>query len=105
MSRQIRSMIPAGPWSTSKIRADVIARTETKWAQNVSSMTVYRAALNVTHIRVFDAQLGDTDADCEEINGKVFTIDEASGIEPLDHPNCTRSFAPVVNRPGEGGEE
>ncbi len=97
IARQIRSAIPAGPWGSSATRAEVIARTETKFAQNVSSIRIYQESPNVDQVQVFDAQLGDTDGPCVEIDGKIFTTEEAALIPPLEHPNCTRSFAPVVS--------
>lgn len=96
MARLLREKISAGPWSSAEVRAEVIARTETKYAQNVSSMRVYQAAENVTGILIFDAQLGDTDDACMRINGQTLTVDEAAALAPLEHPNCGRSFAPVV---------
>lgn len=95
-ARLLRDGISAGPWGSVQTRAMVIARTETKWAQNVSAMAVYTQADTVTGIQVFDAQLGDTDADCEAMAGRIFSVQEAAMIAPLDHPNCTRNFAPVV---------
>ena len=96
-ARKLRDGISAGPWKDVQTRAMVIARTETKHAQNVSSLEVYSKAENVSRIQVFDAQKGDTDADCEAMNGRIVTIAEAQSIPPLDHPNCTRSFAPIVD--------
>jgi HK97 family phage portal protein len=95
-ARRLRDGIAAGPWPDVQTRASVIARTETKHAQNASSMEAYQRAEHVTGIQVFDAQLGDTDAPCMAINGKVVSKQEAGSIEMLEHPNCTRSFAPVV---------
>lgn len=96
-ARRIRDGISAGPWRDVRTRATVIARTETKYAQNVSSMALYTRAENVTGIQVFDAQIrDDTDEPCVQINGRVFSVEEARGIAPLEHPNCSRSFAPVV---------
>lgn len=106
IARRIRDEIPGGPWKSAKTRAQVIARTETKYAQNQSTMEVYTNSENVTGIVIFDAQLGDTDENCmaieaERVAGRVWTIEEANTIPFLDHPNCTRSFAPVVGEPVE----
>ncbi len=91
----IRDEIPAGPWLSTQTRAEVIARTEAKFAQNESSLTVYANAENVTRVQAFDAQLGETDADCENRNGQIMTIEEAGMI--TEHPNGTLSWAPVVD--------
>lgn len=102
IARRIRDQIPAGPWLTVETRAELIAQAETKYAQNVSSMEIYSAADNVTGIIIFDAQHGVThDPYCtyleqERLNGRVWTVEEARAIEPTQHPNCSRSFAPVV---------
>lgn len=102
IARMIREQIPAGPWSSSEVRAEVIARTETKWAQNVSAMEIYRNAENVTGIQIFDARIGDQhDQRCIELDGRTVSVEEAAAIEPLEHPNCSRSFAPVVGAPVE----
>jgi len=93
---RIRDLVAAGPWADSRTRALMVARTETKFAQNASSMAIYREAETVSSVQVFDAQLGDTDAGCQALNGRIFTLEEAQKIPLLDHPNCTRSFAPVV---------
>lgn len=87
-ARRIRDGIASGPWADVRTRATVIARTETKYAQNASSMEVYSRAENVTGIQIFDAQLGDTDEPCLQANGKIVPIAEAASIEMLLHPNC-----------------
>ena len=106
IARRIRDEIPGGPWKSAKTRAQAIARTETKYAQNKSAMEIYTNSENVTGIVIFDAQLGDTDENCmaieaERVAGRVWTIEEANAIPLLDHPNCTRSHAPVVGEPVE----
>ena len=101
IARRLRNRVPAGPWPDPQTRALVISRTETKHGQNISSMAVYRAADSVTDVQVFDAQAGDTDEECEQINGRIFSLDDAQAVPMLAHPNCTRSFAPVVGAPVE----
>tara|TARA_Y100000310_G_scaffold47500_3_gene44083 strand:- start:6331 stop:7659 length:1329 start_codon:yes stop_codon:yes gene_type:complete len=100
IAREIRDGISAGPWRDVQTRAMVIARTETKFAQNESSLTVYEAADNVSSVQIFDAQIGPTDADCEERDGAIVSFAEAESLSESEHPNGTLSFAPVV----EGGE-
>ena len=102
IARRIRTEIPAGRYRSTLTRGRVIARTETKYAQNVSSLETYRRSVNYTHVRVFDAQLGDTDSPCEIANGQTWTYERADA-EPLQHPNCTRSFAPVRVGPSVNG--
>ena len=102
LAQSIQNQVPAGPFQKagSAYRAELIARTETRWAQNVSTMEVYKAADTVTSVLIVDAQLGDTDEICMALDGQELSFAEAEAIEPLQHPNCTRSFSPVVRRPG-----
>jgi HK97 family phage portal protein len=99
-ARRIRQYVPAGRFSQAgaKYRAELIARTETKTAQNLSSLAAYRAAGNVASVIAYDARSGRSDADCEDRNGQEFSLDDASG-EGLYHPNCTLSWGPVVGGP------
>ena len=81
-------------------RSETIARTETKIAQNKSSIAAYRSSEWVTGLLVFD---GDdcgwrSHTDAEKAHGKTVTFDEAE-MYPLAHPRCVRSFAPVVEEP------
>ena len=91
--------IPAGRFRTARIRARIIARTEIKYAQNVSAVSSYqRSSANITHAIAFDAQLRQTDAECEARNGGIFTLEEAHRLSGEEHPNGTLSWAPVVPR-------
>lgn len=75
----------------SRTRALTIARTETGTAYNLGSVAAYRT-YGVTHVDVLD---GDGDEPCASANGARWTLEEAEE-NPLAHPNCTRSFSPVV---------
>ena len=97
MAKIIAKEVSAGPWLTAETRAQVIARTETKYAQNWSSLEAYRSSETVTDVLVFDAQLGPTDEECEAINGETVGLEEAMALMESEHPNGTRSFAPVVS--------
>lgn len=73
----------------SESRADTIARTEIGMAQNYGQTETYGAA-GFTRLEVID---GDCD-DCRQYDGAICSI--AWALEnPLEHPNCVRSFAPV----------
>lgn len=76
----------------SQTRATRIARTESGQAYNLGAIASYRAA-GLTHVRVLD---GDEDEPCASANGATWTLDEADA-HPLGHPNCTRSFSPIVS--------
>lgn len=102
-ARRIRELVPAGPWSSSEVRSVVIGRTETKYAQNRSSLEAYAESEDITGILVIDAQLGPTDEECEQLNGQVVSIEEARRLAESEHPNGTRSFAPVIGDKAAGG--
>jgi len=91
----IADMVEAGPWGSADTRAYVISRTETKYAQNAGSLEAYKEADGLEGILVFDAQLGDTDQECEDLNGQIVSVEEAEVLATTEHPNGTRSFAPV----------
>ena len=48
----------------------------------------------VTALIGFDAQLGETDAECMARDGQLFDFDEAMEIQ--EHPNGTWSVAPYT---------
>ena len=94
MAARIRDQVAAGPWSTSAIRAKVIARTETKFAQNKSSITSCQGGAGIVGMTCIDAQLGPTDEECEDLNGQDVSFEEADQLAQDEHPNGTRSFIP-----------
>lgn len=89
----------AGDRAARQYRAETIARTETKTAQNRSSVEAYRASEVVEALKVWDGDdCGWTDhEDPEKADGKVVSFDEADAY-PLAHPRCLRSFGPVVRK-------
>ena len=114
VARRIRRYVPEGRFRNAgkNYRAKMIARTETKWSQNESSLRAYEQSSDITHVVAFDAQLGAdrSDPDCIARNGREFNIAGARAEMGKEHPNGTLSFAPVVKpgaartRPsGEGG--
>ena len=96
LARHIRGRITRGPWRTVQTRAGIIARTETAHAQRISAAQTYRRTPVVTGMLAFDAQIGATDADCEERNGRVYSFRDADLETSLEHPNGTLSWAPHV---------
>lgn len=76
---------------SSRSRATMIARTETGNAYNLGALAAYTAS-GVTHVQVMD---GDDDEPCASANGAIWTVEQAQA-NPLEHPNCTRAFAPIV---------
>ncbi len=96
LARRIRDQVSAGRWSNAgpRYRAMVIARTETKYAQNVSTIEAYKQSDAVTALLAVDAQVGNSDAECEARDGQVYSFEDAQRI--VDHPNGTLSWSPVV---------
>ena len=87
----LREHLEAGPYTNAGVeyRAHMVARTEAKHAQRVSSLATYDEA--GWEVMALDAQLGDdvSDPDCIARNGQTFTVEEAA--EETDsasvHPN------------------
>ncbi|MFQ5775852.1 MAG: phage portal protein, partial [Kiloniellaceae bacterium] len=97
LAERIAEHVGSGPWTTAEIRARTIARTETKFAQNVS--TVARAQhAGVRRFIVFDGRLGPGRSTPSHIarDGIVVTADEAAQMAAEEHPNGTLSFSPFL---------
>lgn len=95
-ARRVRDLVSAGPWTSADIRSRVIARTETKFAQNVSSIETYKIADTVSQVRIVDGQLLSSDDFCINRDGDVVSFAEAEILAMEEHPNGTLSFSPVV---------
>lgn len=95
LAARIVSHIEAGPWGSVETRARTIARTETKYAQNVSTIERAKAA-NVERFIVHDGRLGPGRSDPEHIarDGSIVTAAEADQMAADEHPNGTLSFSP-----------
>ena len=91
MARLIRDQVGGGPWRSPQTRAKVIARTETRWAQNQSTVEA-TVASGVEYVQAVDDQIGHGDEDCGARNGQIYSVIEAAGIE--DHPQGTLMFLP-----------
>ena len=74
----------------------MIARTETKYAQNISSIAGYRSSGIVKGLIIYDAQAGPTDRECEERNGDIISFEEGERLSSSEHPNGTLNFGPFV---------
>jgi len=79
----------SGAFSAS--RAETIARTEVGRADNLGAMERYERG-GVERVEVLD---GDFDTECATAHGQIWTLAEARA-NPLEHPRCVRSFAPVI---------
>ena len=100
LAARISGYVEGGPWTAPGIRARTIARTETKYAQNISTVERAKAA-GVQRFVVFDGRLGPGRSLDEHIarDGSIVTADEAAQMAADEHPNGTLSFAPHF---GEG---
>lgn len=95
IARRLRRIVPAGSWSSSKVRAQVISRTEVRYAQNVASLSI-AGDVGIGMVKVLDGQLPTSDDDCIARNGLEVTLEEANTLLGLEHPNGTMDFVPVV---------
>ena len=74
-----------------KYRAARIARTESAIAYNHANVLGYSQA-GVEKVEVLD---GSDDSMCAEASGAEWTLRDALA-DPVAHPNCVRSFVPIV---------
>lgn len=98
LARRIRHLVGSGRYTKAgpSYRARLIARTETKYAQNRSSMETYRAA-GFEQIMLVDDQLGYGDEECSTRNGQIHPFGVADEIiSQGDHPNGTLRAVPYV---------
>lgn len=106
LAKRIAAQVEGGPWQSAETRARIIARTETKYAQNIS--TVERAkAGGVELFIVFDGRLGPGRSKPEHIerDGSIVTADEAETMADEEHPNGTLSFAPYFDDQDFDGQD
>lgn len=80
----------------SEERAEMIARTEEAISENRGQIATFRE-LGFEQVEVMD---GDEDDECAEADGSVWSVEEAEA-NPISHPNCTRTFTPIVNEEQE----
>jgi HK97 family phage portal protein len=95
LATRIQGMVEGGPWKSAETRARVIARTETKFAQNTS--TIERGVAGGTSkFVVFDGRFGPGRSKPDHIarDGSIVDADRAREMADAEHPNGTLSFAP-----------
>ena len=95
IANELERAIPAGRFLEPRTRALLIARTEVREAQTRSALRTYEAIDGVTQVMIIDARLGETDAECEQINGTVMSFGQAAATLAAEHPNGTRDVVPV----------
>ncbi len=79
----------------SELRAETIARTEMRVAQNGATIDAFGSE-GVSMVEMID---GDDDAECAARDGRTVSLEEAEQHMAAEHPNGTLDFAPVVNLP------
>lgn len=95
LSNRIANMVEGGIWTTPEVRARIIARTETKFAQNLSTIEMAKAA-GTNQLMIFDGRLGPGRSLDSHIarSGLVIDAEAALVMAAEEHPNGTLSFAP-----------
>ncbi len=95
LAARILPQVEGGYWQSAETRARVIARTETKYAQNISTIERAKAG-GVTQFIVFDGRLGPGRSKPDHIarDGSIVSATEADAMAAAEHPNGTLSFAP-----------
>ena len=95
LAARIERHVEGGPWNDAETRARIVARTETKFAQNVSTIERAKAA-GVDKLMIFDGRLGPGRSLESHMarHGTVIPIAEALPMAEAEHPNGTLSFAP-----------
>lgn len=95
LAARILPTIAAGPSLDPVTRSLRIARTEAKYAQNISTIERGRAA-GVASFIVFDGRLGPGRSLLSHIarDGSIVGIQQAAVMADAEHPNGTLSFAP-----------
>jgi HK97 family phage portal protein len=98
LANRIANQVEGGHWGNAETRARVIARTETKHAQNISTLEAGRAA-GVTEYVVFDGRFGAPRSELSHIarDGKIVSAADARIMADNMRPNCTLSFAPYFS--------
>lgn len=96
LSKRVQQYVGAGPWSDAKMRAEIISRTETRYAQLTSIAEAAESSGVVRGYLVLDAQLGPTDEECEDLAGQEVGLDEGRALRDSEHPNGTRLLVPLV---------
>lgn len=80
-------------------RARTLARTEMTSAYAEATLNAYEEmGVDGVEVEVEFGTAGDDSVcpECEELEGKTFTIDESRGVIPV-HPNCRCAWLPVVS--------
>jgi HK97 family phage portal protein len=105
IAARIKDAVAGGPWLSSNYRAMLIARTETKYAQNISSIDAYKSSDTVAGLVVFDGQIETSDEECIARNGRVVSFEVGESMSDEEHPNGTLSLAPFMGELPDDADE
>lgn len=78
-------------------RSDMIARTETAFALNAGTASIYKKA-GVERVLIYDGPgclIDGHDDDEAGVDGEVWTVEEWMD-NPIGHPNCRRDAGPIL---------
>lgn len=90
LAKRIRDLPEFSP-----ARARTVARTELAEASNKAAVHTYEASGGiVVGVELFDQE---SDPECEGLNGKRLTLEEAKAHPKTIHPQCTLAMAPITD--------
>lgn len=93
MIAAIRDALPRGRWLSIDTRAEILVRTESRYAMNLAAAGYARD--QGLRMLVLDAQLGPTDEVCEARVGWIVTPAQAEQLAATEHPNGTFAAIPM----------
>jgi HK97 family phage portal protein len=98
LANRISNQVEGGHWGNAETRARVIARTETKHAQNISTLEA-GAAAGVDEYVIFDGRFGEPRSELSHIarDGKIVAAADARIMADTMRPNCTLGFVPYFD--------
>jgi HK97 family phage portal protein len=89
----LREQVPSGRWTSPEVRAQIIARHESRVGTNLAA-SEYARESGMGRVLILDARLGPTDNECEARNGWVVSPAEAHLLAGIEHPNGTLTAIP-----------
>lgn len=95
IGRLIEHYVPGGKFTKagSGYRSRMIAQTETLESARWGELAVYEASPVVEKVIAFDGT--ESDEECRQRNGEIFTIEEARAENGNTHPWCVLTWAPA----------
>jgi hypothetical protein len=93
MVAAIKDAVPRGRWTSTQVRAEIIARTESRYSLALAASGYARE--HGMRVLILDARLGPTDAVCEARNGWIVNPAQAETLAATEHPNGTFTALPL----------